>query len=107
MVMKVVGSMRWGHKPTMPMRAKTSTKAIGHKKMATPYCAAAHTGWPSVTPAKAGSTLPTTGMNSAGVMPRQKWSAVMPGCNQRQITPTVPSNKPTAPSIHTPSAQRL
>ena len=107
MVTNVVGIMRAGHRPTMPIRASTSPKAMGHRKMATPYCAAAQTGWPRVTPAKAGNTLPTTGMNSAGVMPRQKSSADIAGCNQRQMTPTVPSNNPTAPNIHTSSAHRL
>jgi hypothetical protein len=79
MVMKVVGSNRCGHMPTVPMRTKTNAKATGHNTAAMPYCAAAQTGCPKLTPAKAGKTLPTTGMNKAGVMAGQKLAAVSPG----------------------------
>ena len=50
------------------MRTSTSVKLTGQSTAAMPYWAAAHTGWPKLTPASAGNTWPTTGMNKAGVM---------------------------------------
>lgn len=44
MVMKVAGSMRCGHSPTLPMRTSTKVSATGQSTAAMPYCAAAHTG---------------------------------------------------------------
>ena len=67
--MKTVGRSRSGHRPATPTRTSSSTSATGQNTSPMPNCAAAHSACPSGTPAKGAITLPTTGMNSAGVMP--------------------------------------
>ena len=66
--MKAVGNRRSGHRPCKAMRTTLSTSTTGQNIRPTPNWAADQSAWPSGTPASGTSTLPTIGMNSAGVM---------------------------------------
>ena len=89
-VMKVVGNRRSGHKPLMPMRTAKSVITTGHKNTPTPNCEPDQAAKPSAPAASGASTLPTTGVSSAGVTVGQKLAPSAlpptPGWSQRDST---------------------
>ena len=117
MKMKAVGIKRSGHRPCTAMRSTISTITTGQNIRPTPNCAADQASWPSATPASGTSTLPTMGMNRAGVALAQTrpcgWCT--PSCrppaalprHQRDSTHSVTHNCPSAPAPHSSSIGRL
>ena len=105
--MNSVGSMRAGNMPCTAMRTSSSTSTTGQNSSPMPNCAADHSAWPSGTPASGASTLPTTGMTSAGVTPAHcNPPAVLPR-HQRASTHTVTNSCARLPTHHSPAAQAL
>ena len=77
---------------------KMSVVTTGQNSRPIPNCAADHSGCPSGTPAKGTSTLPTTGMTSAGVRPAQVSPPACGPRHHRDATQTVTDSCPIAPT---------
>ena len=101
--MAQVGSRRSGKALWLMRRISTNTSTSGQNSSPTPNCAAAHVGAPSATPASGATTLPTTGMNSTGVMDGHKAPAPPGmGASQRPSTHRVAHHCSRLPSHQRP-----
>ena len=105
--MKAAGRKRSGHGPTVARRTMINTNTAGQNIRPTPNWALAQAPWPSCTPASGASTLPTMGINSAGVTPTHSRPPAWLPRHQRATTHPVAVSCPKLPSHHSARAAGL